>query len=366
MTASIQRIGLLTGGGDCPGINAVIRAITKTAIHKYGLRVFGIEDGFLGLVEGRIAELTTLHVSGILTQGGTILGTDNRTNPGRFFTGNDEHGKPIFRDVTDRCLRNIETFKLDALIVVGGDGTMACASPFVDRGVRCIGVPKTIDNDVEGTEITFGFLTAVQTATEALDRLHSTAMSHHRVMVCEVMGRNAGWIALHAGLASGSDVILIPEIPYRMDAICEFVEGRMRRRRGFSIVSCAEGARPLGGEQTVAERDPTRAEPVRLGGVGMAVAKEISRRTGIEARTTVLGYVQRSGTPVAADRVLATQFGYRALELLMEGGAGRMVVRRQGTYADIDLRSVAGKQRLVAPDNPLLGVARAVMTCFGD
>ncbi len=357
---------MLTGGGDCPGINAVIRAITKTAIYKYGLRVFGIEDGFLGLVEGRVAELTSLHVSGILTRGGTILGTDNRTNPRRYYTGTDSDGEPIFSDVTDRCLATIETFQLDAMIVVGGDGTMACAESLIEAGINCIGVPKTIDNDVEGTDLTFGFLTAAETATDALDRLHSTAMSHHRVMVCEVMGRNAGWIALHAGLASGSDVILLPEIPFELDRICEFVQGRMHRRRGFSIIACAEGARVVDGEQVVASHDRTRPEPIRLGGIGQQVAGAITGQTGIEARTTVLGYVQRAGPPCALDRVLATHFGYRAMELVMSGARDRMVVWRHGGLDDVDLQTVAGRQRLVQPDDSLIAAARAVKTCFGD
>ncbi len=366
MASPITRIGVLTGGGDCPGINAVIRAITKTAIYKYGLRVYGVEDGFLGLIEGRIAELTSLHVSGILTRGGTILGTDNRTNPSRYYTGDDDDGNPVFADVTERCFAHLEDYKLDALLVVGGDGTMACAVPLMDAGISCVGIPKTIDNDVKGTDITFGFLTAVEIATDALDRLHSTAMSHHRVMVCEVMGRNAGWIALNAGLASGSDVILIPEIPYDVKGICDFVKSRMHRRRGFSIISCAEGARPVDGQQVVAVHDPTRPEPVRLGGIGQRLARAIEKCSGIECRTTVLGYTQRSGTPTAADRVLATQFGYHAIELLMSGSTGRMVVVKEGRLGDIDLREIAGKQRLVSDDDPLIAGARAVRTCFGD
>ncbi len=366
MPTTIGRIGVLTGGGDCPGINAVIRAVTKTAIYKYGLRVLGIEDGFLGLVEGRAAELTSLHVSGILTRGGTILGTDNRTNPKRYYTGTGSDGTPIFQDATDRCLATVEKFKLDAMIIVGGDGTMACAECLIEAGINCVGVPKTIDNDVEGTDLTFGFLTAAETATDALDRLHSTAMSHHRVMVCEVMGRNAGWIALHAGLASGSDVILLPEIPFDLDRICEFVEGRMYRRRGFSIIACAEGARSVDGEQVVAAHDPTRPEPTRLGGIGQQVAAAITGQTGIEARTTVLGYVQRAGSPCALDRVLATHFGYRALELLMTGARDRMVVWRHGGLDDVDLKSVAGRQRIVPLDDPLIAAARGVKTCFGD
>ena len=366
MAQAIRRIGVLTGGGDCPGINAVIRAVTKTAIYKHGIRVIGIEDGFLGLLENRVGELTSLHVAGILTRGGTILGTNNRCNPSRHYLGADDQGEPVFADVTGTCLEHLEHNELDALIVVGGDGTMACAAPFIEAGVNCIGIPKTIDNDVLGTDLTFGFLTAVSTATDALDRLHSTAMSHHRIMVCEVMGRNAGWISLHAGLASGSDVILIPEIPYRLDRICEFVEGRMHRGWGFSIVSCAEGARAVDGEQVVAVFDPTKPEPVRLGGVGQVLAGQLQEQTGIESRTTVLGYIQRSGTPTAADRVLATQFGYRAVELLISGRCNRMVVLRHGRLDDIDLEEATCGQRLVPPDDPLIEAARAVRTCFGD
>lgn len=362
----IRRIGVLTGGGDCPGLNAVIRAVTKSAIYRHRIRVFGIEDGFVGLIEGRVNELMALHVSGILTRGGTILGTNNRANPVRYFVGKDAAGTPIFENRVDDCIETIQRFELDAVIVIGGDGTMSCAAPLVERGVPCLGVPKTIDNDIVGTDITFGFTTAYTTATMSLDRLHSTAASHHRVMVCELMGRNAGWLTLHAGLASGSDVILIPEIPYDMNAICRFVESRMDRGRGFSIVACAEGARPRGGEQVVARRDPRSADPIRLGGVGHRVAEEIEERTGIETRTTVLGHVQRGGPPVAADRVLATQFGYHALELAMEGAVNRMVVMQQGRITDVDLLHAANRQRLVPTDDPLIDVARSVRTCFGD
>jgi 6-phosphofructokinase 1 len=366
MAKPIRRIGVLTGGGDCPGINAVIRAVTKTAIYKYGAQVIGIEDGFLGLVENRVGELTSLHVSGILTRGGTILGSNNRCNPARHHLGEDEAGEAIYADTTGTCLEHIEHSKLDALVVVGGDGTMACAQPLIEAGITCIGIPKTIDNDVIGTDLTFGFLTAVSTATDAIDRLHSTAMSHGRVMICEVMGRNAGWIALHAGLASGSDVILMPEIPYRIDAVLEFVQNRARGGWGFTIIACAEGAREVGGEQAVAHVDPTKPEPKRLGGLGQILAGQIEDRTGIESRTTVLGYVQRAGTPTSADRVLATQFGYRAVELLMNGQGNRMVVLRDGRLGDIDLREAGRGQRLVPPDHPLIESARAVRTSFGE
>jgi 6-phosphofructokinase 1 len=387
----IRRIGILTGGGDCPGLNAVIRAVTKTAIYKYGLRVFGIEDGFRGLIEDRIGELTTFHVSGILTRGGTILGTENRCNPLRYFCGTDAAtGAPVFKDVTDRCIETLRRHALDAIIVIGGDGTMTCAAPFVARGVRIVGVPKTIDNDIPATDITFGFLTAVATATEALDRLHSTAASHHRVIVCEVMGRNSGWIALSSGVASGSDVILMPEIPYDIESICSFVRSRMTRGRGFSIVVAAEGAAPRGGEKTIARHDPTSPDPVRLGGVGECIARDIEARAGIETRTTVLGHIQRGGTPIAADRLIATQFGYHAVETLMRSTQpsaisrqpsalstqdsalrtssllGRLVVRNEGVLGDVDLQAIAGQQRLVPPDHPIIAAARAVRTCFGD
>ncbi|MEM7229392.1 MAG: 6-phosphofructokinase, partial [Planctomycetota bacterium] len=239
----MQRIGILTGGGDCPGLNAVLRAVAKTAIYKHGLRVFGIEDGFQGLLENRIGELTSMHVSGILTRGGSILGCNNRCNPARIYCGVDPAGEPIYEDQTDKCIKVIEANRLDGLVIIGGDGTMSCASTFVERGIPCVGVPKTIDNDIVGTDITFGFLTALNTATEALDRLRSTAASHHRAMVCELMGRNAGWLTLYAGAASGADVILLPEIPFDLDLICEAVRRRSDRGRGFSIIACAEGAR---------------------------------------------------------------------------------------------------------------------------
>jgi 6-phosphofructokinase 1 len=363
---AIKRIGLLTGGGDCPGLNAVIRAVCKAAIYRYGVRVFGIEDGFQGLIEDRLGELMALHVSGILTRGGTILGTNNRADPARYYVGDDADGEPVFENVVDRCIETVERHDLDALIVIGGDGTMACAAPFVERGINCIGVPKTIDNDIVGTEISFGFTTAYTTATLSLDRLHSTAASHHRVMVCELMGRNAGWLTLHAGIASGSDVILIPELPFEIDAVCDFVKSRTQRGRGFSIVACAEGAAPRGGDQVVAFEVDKSHHATRLGGIGEQVASAIQDRTGLETRTTVLGHVQRGGGPVAADRVLATQFGFHALEMLMDGAQSRMVTMCDGAIGDTELMAAVGAQRLVPPDHPLIDIARSVRTCFGD
>ena len=364
--SAIRRIGVLTGGGDCPGLNAVIRAVAKTAIRMHGIEVIGIEDGFYGLIENRTRPLTFKDVSGILTRGGTILGSHNKANPSKYCVGHDASGQPIFRDVTDRCLDTCARNRLDALVVIGGDGTMACAAPLVRAGVNVIGVPKTIDNDLVGTEITFGFLTATATATEALDKLHSTADSHHRVMVCEVMGRNAGWIALHSGIASGSDVILLPEIPFDLDVVGDYIRSRMRGGPGFAIVVVAEGATPRGGTQVIARLDPTSPDPVRLGGIGRLVAQELERRTGAEVRTTVLGHIQRGGPPIAADRILGTNFGYYALETLMKGGVGRMVVRVDNAFTDVDLLYAAGKQRLVPPDHPLIAAARGIGTSFGD
>jgi 6-phosphofructokinase 1 len=335
-------------------------------MRMHGIEVVGIEDGFQGLIENRTRPLSFKDVSGILTRGGTILGSHNKANPARYCVGFDAAGQPIFRDVTDRCLDTINRNRIDSLVVIGGDGTMACAAPLVRAGINVIGVPKTIDNDLVGTEITFGFLTAVATATDALDKLHSTADSHHRVMVCEVMGRNAGWIALHSGVASGSDVILLPEIPFDFDVIADYIQSRMSNGPGFAIVVVAEGAKPKDGVQVVARRDPTSPDPIRLGGIGHLVATEIEKRTGAETRTTVLGHIQRGGAPIAADRILGTNFGYYALETLMRGGVGRMVVRDNNEFKDVDLLFAAGKQRLVPVNHPLIVAARGIGTCFGD
>ena len=364
MADEIQRVGVLTGGGDCPGLNAVIRAVTKTALFRYQLEVFGIEDGFQGLIQNRLHPLTEQDVSNILTMGGTILGTNNRCDPKRYPVKTEAGTE--FRDVSDRVMEHIEHRHLDALIVIGGDGTMAVANHFTRLGVNCIGVPKTIDNDLEGTDVTFGFATARYVATMALDRIHTTAASHHRAMLVEVMGRNAGWIALHAGVASGADVILLPEIPFDVDKICEKVTDRSRHGKRFSIICVSEGAKPVDGKQVVDRYDPTSPEPVRLGGVSKLVAQMIEEKTEIETRTTVLGHVQRGGSPVPEDRVLATEFGHAAVTALMDGKRNRMIVMKGRTVRDIDMEDVAGKQRLVALDHPLIHAARDVGTGFGD
>lgn len=362
----ITRIGILTGGGDCPGINAVIRAVAKTAMFDYGWECFGIEDGFLGLIENRVRPLSRWDVSNILTQGGTILGTSNKANPSRFAVDKDDRGRPIFKDVRNQVMAHYQHHRLDALAVIGGDGTMTCAAGLIPMGIRCVGVPKTIDNDLMHTHVTFGFQTAVETAVEALDRVHTTAASHHRIMVVEVMGRNAGWLALHAGLASGGDVVLIPEIPYDINKIHDFCSERMKTRKAFTIIVVAEGARPIGGEQVVDRVVADSPDPIRLGGIAHVLQQELEMRSGVETRAVVLGHVLRGGTPCAADRVLSTRFGHAATELLARGVFNRLVVVQNARINNVPIEDVADRQRLVAPDDELVKIARSVGTCFGD
>jgi len=365
-SAQVRRIGVLTGGGDCPGLNAVIRIVTKAAILHHGLEVFGIEDGYLGLIRNRMRPLGVDDVSNILTVGGTILGTSNKANPGRFVTGTTPDGQPVFEDVTNRVLEHIADRHLDALICIGGDGTMSGAAGLIERGIPCVGVPKTIHNDLMHTDLTFGFLTAVQTASECMDRIHSTASSHHRVMLVELMGRNAGWLTLHTGLAAGADVILIPEIPYDLDRVCDFCVTRSRGGKRFTIIAVSEGARPAGGEQVVDRIIHDSPDPVRLGGVSTVLAEQIAARTGLETRATILGHIQRGGAPVAADRVLAMRFGYAAIELVARGEFNQLVVLQQDRIKSVPIASVANQQRMVPLDHSLLSVARSVATCLGD
>lgn len=362
----VKRIGLLTGGGDCPGLNAVIRAVTKSAIRDHQLEVYGIEDGFLGLIENRIRPLSLSAVSNILDRGGTILGTSNKADPARFCTGHDDAGKPILEDVTDRVLEHLSRHRIDGLVCVGGDGTMSASARVARHGVRIVGVPKTIDNDVFHTDVTFGFDTAVATATDALDRIRTTASSHHRVMLVEMMGRNAGWLTLHAGLAGGADVVLIPEIPYDLDIVCESCDHRRKEGKSYTLVAVAEGARPIGGEVVVDRVVRESPDPIRLGGISEVLCEQIAEKTGLECRATILGHVQRGGKPTAHDRVLATRFGVRAVEMLVAGQAGRLVTYQGGRLSSAALADVANRQRLVPPDHGLVAAARALGTCFGD
>jgi phosphofructokinase-like protein len=362
----IKRIGILTGGGDCPGLNAAIRGIGKSALYHNGIEVIGVRDGYQGLVENRVQTLGLDELSGILTRGGTILGTNNKCSPEKYYEGKDESGSPMYSNAVDRCMATVEEHGIDVLFVIGGDGTFTCTKPLVEAGLRCIGIPKTIDNDIYGTDLTIGFTTATRIGTMALDRLHSTGNSHHRVMVCELMGRNAGWLTLASGLASGSDVILIPEIPFDLDTICTFVESRRSDRSGFSIIACAEGAHPIGEEQVVSMHIENSPDPIRLGGIGRHVATRIEERTGIESRTTTLGHIQRGGEPAATDRVIATTFATAAFELAMDGQFNKMVALSDGHMEAKDILDAAGKQRLVPSDHRFIRAARAVRTCFGD
>jgi len=362
----IQRIGVLTGGGDCPGLNAVIRVVTKAAINKLGIEVLGIEDGLLGLIRNRMRTLRNEDVSNILTVGGTILGTSNKADPSHFAVGRDKEGKPIFEDVTRRVVEHIRERGIDVLVCIGGDGTMSGAANLIKHGVACVGVPKTIDNDLMHTDITFGFTTAVQTATECLDRIHSTASSHHRVMIMELMGRNAGWLTMHAGLAAGADVILIPEIPYDIESVCDTCVQRSKRGKRFTLIAVSEGAKPKGGRQVVNKIVHDSPDPVRLGGVSTVLAAEIAARTHQETRATILGHVQRGGTPVAFDRVLATQFGHKAIQMVAMYEWNHTVVMRNGQTDMVDIAAVANRQRVIGLDDPLIAMARAVGTCLGD
>ena len=363
MVKSAKRIGILTGGGDCPGLNAVIRAVAKPAIAS-GIEVMGIEDGYLGLIEERLRPLTNDDVSGILTTGGTILGSCNKANPAAYAV--KEKGKWVTRDVRDQVIKSIADFKLDAIIVIGGDGTMSGAADLIKRGVNVIGVPKTIDNDLWATDITFGHHTAVTTATEALDKVHTTASSHHRVMSVELMGRYAGWLTLRAGLAAGADIILIPEIPFDLGKVCDHCVARSKHGKRFTIIAAGEGATLADGKQFIDHIDKSSPDPIRLGGIAKFVADYVTENTGIESRSMVLGHIQRGGTPTPYDRILATEFGYYAFELLKKDVANVLVVMKGGKLGSVPISDVANKVRTVPLDDPTLLAARCVGTSFGD
>jgi len=360
----LKRIAILTGGGDCPGLNAVIRSIAKPAMASFGSTVIGVLDGFEGLVEGRMRELTPRDVGGIVNLGGTILGTSNKGDPFHFPV-ETPHGIDVL-DYSDHAVRNYKDWELDALIAIGGDGTMHIVDKFTDLGLNFIGVPKTIDNDLSATDVTFGYDSAVTVATEAIDRLHTTASSHHRVMVVEVMGRYAGWIALGAGLAGGADVVLIPEIPFQWDKVYEHVLKRSKHGSRFSIICVAEGAKPSEGDMVVREQDKKRTDPIRLGGIGELVGKKIMEETGLETRVTVLGHLQRGGSPTPYDRILASRFGAMALELAAQEKFGHMVSLRGTEIVAVPVKEAILKLRTVPVDSQLLFVARAVGTEFGE
>ncbi len=361
--SSIPRIGILTGGGDCPGLNAVIRSVVKSAA-KQGWETLGIYGGFEGLLSREQYDILNYKDLGSLLQsGGTILGT---TNKGLFSakTGAGETGK-IPEEVLDRAKKNFQQLGLRALICVGGDGSLSIAQQLFDHGVPVVGIPKTIDNDLDGTAYTFGFDSAVTCATEALDRLHTTAESHNRVFVLEVMGRHAGWIALHAGVAGGADVILIPEIPFSYEKVCAKVLERERSGNRFTLVIVAEGAHePSGVQVTLTSGEVNRED--RLGGIGAVVAREIQKRTEKETRVCVLGHLQRGGGPTTFDRVLCTQFGAKAVQLVLDEKFGYMVAFQPPTTIPIKITDAIGKLKTVPPDGDMVQTGRALGISFGD
>lgn len=346
------RFGILTGGGDAPGLNAVLRSFVRSASALGRAEVVGFLDGFAGLLDGRFRRLEGAEVRAIHTQGGTVLGTTNRVNP---FAVPGPDGP---EDLSARVLANARAEELDGLVVIGGDGTLKIARDLGKLGLRVVGVPKTIDNDLAATDYTFGFWTAIGVASDALDRLRDTAESHHRVMILEVMGRNAGWIALHTGLAGGADVILIPEIPYRRDAVADKIEERRNRRQAFSLVVVAEGAVSAeGGGESIVGHDAL-GHP-RFGGAGERLARELADLVPHEIRVTVLGHVQRGGSPVPFDRLLATRFGEQAARLALSGRFGRMVRLRGERVDDVAIEEGVASLKRVDPDGELVRVAKS-------
>ena len=360
MITEVKTIGVSTGGGDCPGLNPVIRAVVKTAINKYGWKVIGIADGFDGLIwPEKSRELTLADVKGILPRGGTILGTTNRGNP--FAYKFEEEGKTGTYDFSDRCIENMKKLGVDALIVIGGDGTLHIANQFYKRGVPVVGVPKTIDNDLSATEVTFGFVTALETATEAIDRLHTTAESHHRIMIIELMGRDAGWIALMSGIAGGADVILIPEIPFRFERICDKIAEREKFGSKFSIIVVAEGVKP-----PAVDPNGKPVPPARPGNVGGIIGFSLRELTGKEVRVTVLGHIQRGGSPTAYDRILGSRFGSTAVDLVAEGKFGQMVRLHCDRMDDVSLDEAVGVMKTVDLASDIVRTARSLGVSFGD
>lgn len=362
MGTSTKRIGILTGGGDAPGLNAVIRAVVKTATKIYGWTVIGIEDGFEGLLgETRARALTLDDVRGVLPRGGTILGSTNR---GHFAVRADEAGKYVRNEaIYKEAISNFERLGLEALVVLGGEGSQFIANQFSEMGVPIVGVPKTIDNDLIGTDLTFGFDTALDIATEAIDRLHTTAESHDRVMLVEVMGRHVGWIALQAGLAGGADVILIPEIPFRMEKIAARIREREQQGRHFSIVVVAEGAQPADGEPVYQDQGGTD-RVARLGGIAEQIAPGIARVTGKETRVVVLGHLQRGGTPTAFDRMLASCYGSAAVRALAQGKFGHMVSWSCNQIITVPLIECVKSIKTIPANHYLVGVARDLSISF--
>jgi ATP-dependent phosphofructokinase / diphosphate-dependent phosphofructokinase len=365
MANEIKKIALLTGGGDCPGLNAVIRATTRTAILKYGYEVVGYKFGYRGLYNNDIIPLDLNAVSGILHRGGTILYSSNKDN--LFDYSVEENGESVKKDVSDVAVENLKRENIDALVVIGGDGTLTSARDFARKGVKVIGVPKTIDNDLAATDVTFGFNTAIDVATEALDRLHTTAESHHRVMILEVMGRNAGWIALESGIAGSADVILIPEIPYDINKIAEKIKERRDIGKLFSIIVVAEGAKPKNGEVVVSKIVADSPDPIRLGGIANKLALDLEKLVdNHEIRATVLGHLQRGGNASTYDRILSTRYGVAAADLISEGKFGNMVCLQGDKISYENLENVIGKTKEVDVNGEIVKTAKSIGISFGE
>ncbi|HNT65708.1 MAG TPA: ATP-dependent 6-phosphofructokinase [bacterium] len=358
-----RKVGILTGGGDCPGLNAVIRAVSKSLILQNNIKVIGFEDGFDGLILRKTVDLTYDAVSGILQTGGTILGTSNKANPFRHAI--EKNGKLEYVDKSKEVLAYIEELQLEALVCIGGDGTMAISKQMIEMGVPIVGVPKTIDNDIFHTDMTFGYDTAVTIAAEAIDRIHTTAQSHHRIMLVEVMGRYAGWLTLAAGIAGGADIILLPEIDYNLDVVCDRCLERSRKGRRFSIIAVSEGAKPINGNRVVSRVIKDSPDQIRLGGIAIKLGNDIEDQTGLETRATVLGHLQRGGSPTPFDRILATRYGVAAAELVGKRQYNEMVALRGNEIVSVPIRDVGGKTRTVPLDSPLIHTAEAVGTSMG-
>src|SRR5687767_2341348 len=351
----MTRIGILTGGGDCPGLNAVIRAAVRTLIRDYDIEVVGIQLGFEGLLTKSIVPLTLDTIRGILPKGGTLLRTTNRGNPFEFPTADG------VVDRSEQVIENVHELGIDGCIAIGGDGTLRIAQRLSDKGIPMVAVPKTIDNDLAATDYTFGFHTAVAVATDAVDRLHTTAESHDRVMILEVMGRDAGWIALHSGLAGGADIILIPEIPYRPEAIVNVIQERKVEGARFDIIVVAEGAKRMGGEEAYLDKAARR-----LGGIAYQVASDIQQQIDLEIRVTVLGHVQRGGSPIAFDRILASRFGKHAADLAAQGNFGQMVSVRSDEIVAVPIVDAVSRPKYVDPEGQMVSAARSLGISFGD
>ncbi|ACC97967.1 6-Phosphofructokinase [Elusimicrobium minutum Pei191] len=364
MTNKIRKIGILTAGGDCPGLNAVVRAVSKNALRQ-GIEVIGFKNGFEGLVKNEFIKINDFIASGILTLGGTILGTSNIANPFKYMQ--EPYGTPENPvDVSNIAIKNFEDNKLDALVTIGGDGTLSMSQQFVEKGIPIVGVPKTIDNDLSATDQTFGFDSALAIATEAVDRIHTTAQSHHRAMIVETMGRYAGWLALRSGIAGGGDIILIPEIPYSEDVIVQTIETRKAKGKNFSIIVVSEGAKNESGEMVIAKTIAGSTDAIRLGGVGQRISQMIECRAGIESRYCILGHVQRGGSPTAYDRLLSTRYGAKALDLIIEGKTKNMVSLQGTQIKDVLIKDAVSKLKLVDPHGQEVHAAVSIGTSFGS